>query len=167
MAILEQWRLRVQNGHQPYRRDCKTCVPTMGRDQQHRRVYAPEPYCASLDVTGPFKMGFDQELRIPKYILVAAYAIPVDQSTNVLAEQLVKFGARLSVDAPLCPDPMDPTQDVLRPDPPPPDADRLPADPEEEPPAALTGAEVKLCDVDYQRWQEHVAELSIVLKFEP
>ena len=52
-AELEAWRKHVQNGHVPYRRDCKQCVEGAGLGPFHRRVKYPRSFALSVDLFGP------------------------------------------------------------------------------------------------------------------
>ena len=83
-AKLEEWRLHLAAGHQPYRKDCATCVASAATGHAHRRVAHKTPCSLSLDIAGPFKKGgksvdggltyFEKDV---KYVLVASYRAPL------------------------------------------------------------------------------------------
>ena len=50
---VEKWRAHLQNGHVPYRRDCKQCVEGAGLGLLHRRVKYPRSFALSVDLFGP------------------------------------------------------------------------------------------------------------------
>lgn len=73
------WEEHFRMNHIPYRKDCIQCLEAMGRDRPRRRVQSPESYCMSLDLTGPFQEGQDQETNGCKYLMVAAVTIPIEE----------------------------------------------------------------------------------------
>ena len=79
---LASWRAHIQQGHQPFRRDCRVCMTTMGIDQRHRRHLGgssgtTQSYCMSVDVVGPFIEGYDLGLNeMGKYLLVSTVSVP-------------------------------------------------------------------------------------------
>ena len=77
---LEQWRIHVRNNHQPYHRNCKTCVESSGTGRRHVKIKTPSSYCLSLDVCGPFRQrGVDPDHADYRYALIGAYVIPMLQ----------------------------------------------------------------------------------------
>lgn len=94
-------------------------------------------------------------------MLLAAYTVPVNHHNEVIAENLRKYGCEITVDSPLFPKPEDPSQDALQDPPYDPQVDPVAAQGDDDEPA-LTEGEVKWCDLQNQKWQEHVAELSSV-----
>lgn len=66
-------------GHVPFRTDCAVCLEAAGRDR------APEPYCWSMDLAGPFEEGIDQICKNPKYFMVSVATIPVEDNTTLAA----------------------------------------------------------------------------------
>ena len=83
-AKLEEWRLHLAAGHQPYMKDCATCVASAATGHAHRRVAHKTPCSLSLDIAGPDKKGgksvdggltyFEKDV---KYVLVASYRAPL------------------------------------------------------------------------------------------
>ena len=74
---LEQWRVHVRNNHQPYHRNCKTCVESSGTGRRHVKIKTPSSYCLSLDVCGPFRQrGVDPDHADYRLALIGAYVIP-------------------------------------------------------------------------------------------
>ena len=74
---LEQWRVHVRNNHQPYHRNCKTCVESSGTGRRHVKIKTPSSYCLSLDVCGPFRQrGVDPDHADYRFALIGAYVIP-------------------------------------------------------------------------------------------
>ena len=74
---LQGWKAHYEQDRIPFRRDCITCLETMGKDRMRKRVSCPQAFCLSLDVAGPFKAGKDQILREPRYFMVGVVTIPV------------------------------------------------------------------------------------------
>ncbi|CAE7699215.1 TY5A, partial [Symbiodinium sp. CCMP2456] len=82
-AEVERWKAHLQNGHVPYRRDCRQCIEGAGVGVQHRRVRHPQSYALSADLFGPVpsaEHGRDETCvsgrRNLKYALVGAFRIP-------------------------------------------------------------------------------------------
>eukprot|EP00439_Symbiodinium_sp_Y106_P003270 s2292_g1.t1 len=82
-AELEAWRKHVQNGHVPYRRDCKQCVEGAGLGPFHRRVKYPRSFALSVDLFGPVPLkeaGRDESCvtgkNVLRYGLVGAFRVP-------------------------------------------------------------------------------------------
>ena len=80
---VDAWRLHIENGHAPFRRDCHHCILGSAINRQHRRVKHPTSYSLSVDLFGPLQTherGRDEESvsGIPhlKYGLVGAFRIP-------------------------------------------------------------------------------------------
>eukprot|EP00435_Cladocopium_sp_Y103_P055404 s1091_g18.t1 len=57
---LEQWKIHLQNDHQPYYRGCRTCLEACGQSRHHRKIDTHESYTLGIDLAGPFKKGVDQ-----------------------------------------------------------------------------------------------------------
>ena len=72
------WRRHVEQGHIPYRRDCRQCLQAKGIDNHHRRSPGDQSsYCMSIDLVGPFSQGRDLGTgRLVKYALVATIPVP-------------------------------------------------------------------------------------------
>ncbi|CAE7214926.1 GIP, partial [Symbiodinium sp. CCMP2456] len=82
-AEVERWKAHLQNGHVPYRRDCKQCVEGAGVGVQHRRVRHPQSYALSADLFGPLPVGEHgrDETCVSgrchlKYALIGAFRVP-------------------------------------------------------------------------------------------
>ena len=60
------WDQHVQNGHVPFRRDCRVCQQQSVKSRPHRKVKHPLAGTLSLDTAGPFPVA--------KNILIKAYA---------------------------------------------------------------------------------------------
>ena len=66
---IAEWQAHANANHTPYRKDCLTCLESLGKDRQRRSVAHPESFCLSLDLCGPFQEGHDQEHVKAKYML--------------------------------------------------------------------------------------------------
>ena len=76
---IRKWRRRIQDGHLPYSRHCKTCVETAATGRSHRRIIAPSCYTLSLDLCGPFRQrGETADAKGYRYALVGNYTMPVN-----------------------------------------------------------------------------------------
>ena len=80
---VEKWRTHLQNGHVPYRRDCKQCVEGAGLGTFHRRVKHPRSFALSVDLFGPVPVaesGRDESCvtgkNVLRYGLVGAFRVP-------------------------------------------------------------------------------------------
>ena len=74
---LKMWRTHVRNNHQPYNRNCRTCVSSSGVGKLHKRIKHPSAHCLSLDVAGPFRVrASDPDHNDYRYMLVGAYTYP-------------------------------------------------------------------------------------------
>ena len=74
---LRMWRSHVRNNHQPYNRNCKTCVSSSGIGKLHKRIKHPSAHCLSLDIAGPFRVkASDPDHSDYRYMLVGAYTYP-------------------------------------------------------------------------------------------
>eukprot|EP00439_Symbiodinium_sp_Y106_P014295 s7848_g2.t1 len=80
---LDAWRLHLENGHVPFRRDCQHCILGSAINMQHRRVKDPTSYTLSVDLFGPLQLherGRDEESVSGnphiKYGLVGAFRVP-------------------------------------------------------------------------------------------
>lgn len=138
-----------------------------GAQPSHKKIQAPEPFCLSLDITGPFKPGVDQVLKAPRYFLVGTYTVPVDASANALVEGIKDLGGTVTA--------ADDQLEHVFPNPSPSGLDEAPemnaqaevADPlaEDQPELGeipLTEAEVSKYDMLSQKWKEHIEALSSV-----
>ena len=92
---LQGWRAHYEQDHLPFRRDCITCLETMGKDRARKKVSCPQAFCLSLDVAGPFKAGKDQILREPRYFMLGVITIPVREHVP-LVESLKELGVVVS-----------------------------------------------------------------------
>ena len=80
-----EWQQHVQQGHIPYRRDCRLCVQEMGQDRPHRRRHpgGEAVYIMAVDIAGPFQEGWDYgRASAAKYALIAIVPVPVKQSSR-------------------------------------------------------------------------------------
>ena len=75
---LQDWKQHIAQQHSPYRRDCRTCLETMGVSEPHRRQKTGgSSYVLSADIIGPFAEGVDAGTgRKARYILIATVPIP-------------------------------------------------------------------------------------------
>ena len=90
---IKAWQSHVAHGHCPYRRDCSICVEARGRDRPHRHQVTTEGFCLSLDISGPFSAGVDQDSKKPqcKYFLTGVITIPTS-GENPLVQGLRELG---------------------------------------------------------------------------
>ena len=79
VQAMEAWRRHCEAGHVPARRDCATCLEGGGRDRARKAQAHSQAFCMSVDLTGPFVPGHDQEIKDCKYMMVATITIPVRQ----------------------------------------------------------------------------------------
>ena len=66
------WDQHVQNGHVPFRRDCRVCQQQSATSRPHRKVKHPLAGTLSLDTAGPYPVAPNGR-DIAKYILVGTY----------------------------------------------------------------------------------------------
>eukprot|EP00434_Breviolum_minutum_P009527 symbB.v1.2.008386.t2/scaffold525.1/size192214/11 len=88
---VQAWIEHHRAGHLPFRKDCPTCLLGAGQNRQHRRLACPSSYVLSLDIAGPFIPGVDQEIKGPRYGLVAVYSVPANGEGVPLPEGLVEL----------------------------------------------------------------------------
>ena len=76
---LEQWKQHIIQGHQPYRRDCRTCVINMAGAKPHRRRENPgsSAWTMSVDLVHLPTARDLATKRVVKYGLVATALVPV------------------------------------------------------------------------------------------
>ena len=84
-AALESWKTHYLHDHMPSRRDCQQCVRAQARGRPHRRVQHPEAFTLSVDLSGKFTPGINQEQKQCKYLLVGVYTFPVTRDGEPLA----------------------------------------------------------------------------------
>ena len=79
---LEQWKQHINQGHKPYRRDCRTCVLNMARAKPHRcrEGLGSSAWTMSVDLVHMPKTKDLATKRIVKYALVATALVPVMDS---------------------------------------------------------------------------------------
>ena len=82
-AEAARWKAHLQNGHVPYRRDCRFCIEGAGVGIQHRKIKYPQSYTLSADLFGPVpakEHGRDETCVSGrcnlKYALVGAFRVP-------------------------------------------------------------------------------------------
>lgn len=76
---LEQWKQHIAQGHQPFRRDCRTCVLNMAGAKPHRRRENPgtSAWTMSVDLVHlPVARDLATK-RVVKYGLIATALVPV------------------------------------------------------------------------------------------
>ena len=78
------WEQHCQNGHVPFRRDCRTCQEQSAKSKPHRKVMHPLAATLSLDTAGPYPIAKDGR-EMAKYILVGTYTwlLPQEQHPPV------------------------------------------------------------------------------------
>ena len=74
---LEAWYDHLLNEHMPFRRDCRECVLSAGRDRPRKSVDHPESFVMSLDIASPFRAGRGQDRGAPRYFLTSVLTVPV------------------------------------------------------------------------------------------
>ena len=84
-AALESWKTHYLHDHMPSRRDCQHCVRAQARARPHRRVQHPEAFTLSVDLSGKFTPGINQEQKQCKYLLVGVYTFPITKDGVPLA----------------------------------------------------------------------------------
>ena len=84
-AALESWKTHYLHDHMPSRRDCQQCVRAQARARPHRRVQHPEAFTLSVDLSGKFTPGINQEQKQCKYLLVGVYTFPITRDGVPLA----------------------------------------------------------------------------------
>ena len=83
------WEQRCQNGHVPFRRDCRICQEQSAKSRPHRKVTHPLAATLSLDTAGPYPVAKDGK-DLMKYILVGTYTwlLPQEQHPPVPDDEL-------------------------------------------------------------------------------
>ena len=82
---LQQWRQHINQGHKPFRRDCKTCVLNMASGKPHRRRdgSSSSAWTMAIDLVHMPKSKDMATKRIVRYALVATALVPVwDEKTE-------------------------------------------------------------------------------------
>ena len=81
------WDQHCQNGHVPFRRDCRVCQEQSAKSKPHRKVKHPLAATLSLDTAGPYPVAQDGR-DVAKFIMVGTYTwlLPADYE---LPEELV------------------------------------------------------------------------------
>ena len=59
------WEQHCQNGHVPFRRDCRTCQEQSAKSKPHRKVMHPLAATLSLDTAGPYTPSPKMEGKWP------------------------------------------------------------------------------------------------------
>ena len=83
----DQWEAHLKNDHQPFRKECRTCLETAGRQRMHKRVTHPHAYTLSFDFGGPFEVGRDQGGNYggkARYMVVGVYTLPITPEGDAL-----------------------------------------------------------------------------------
>ena len=83
------WEQHCQNGHVPFRRDCRICQEQSAKSRPHRKVTHPLAATLSLDTAGPYPVAKDGK-DLMKYILVGTYTwlLPQEQHPPVPDDEL-------------------------------------------------------------------------------
>ena len=83
------WEQHCQNGHAPFRRDCRARQEQSAKSRPHRRVTHPLAATLSLDTAGPYPVAQDGK-DMAKYILVGTYTwlLPQEQHPPVPDDEL-------------------------------------------------------------------------------
>ena len=92
---LRDWRQHCQQGHVPYRRDCRLCVQEMGADVPHRRLKhgGHAVYNLSVDIAGPFHNGWDYGTKTEaRYALIATAPVPLSDLKPEASEDPLQPG---------------------------------------------------------------------------
>ena len=76
---IDQWKRHIEQGHYPYRRDCKTCVINMASGKPHRRRegLGSSAWTMAVDLVHMPKSKDLATKRIVRYALVATALVPV------------------------------------------------------------------------------------------
>ena len=93
LTLKEQKEIMEMEGTFPcrsstIRKDCEVCLRAAGADRHRKRLQCPTSFCLSMDIMGPFVQGKDQELKGPRYGLVATYTVPIDKHGAPLPQGL-------------------------------------------------------------------------------
>ena len=156
------WQEHFKANHVPHRRDCLTCMESMGRDRHRKKIQNPQNHTMSVDIAGPFEPGVDQEISGARYLLLATVTIPMKEG-KPLPEGLIALGGQLQQRRDL-----PPLEDEEQKE------DKREEDKQEESPVPgeldeamevveedqqpLTEVEVKEMDKANQRWKEFLGE---------
>ena len=79
---IEQWKQHIAQGHQPYRRDCRTCILNMAASKPHRRRdhAGTSAWTMAIDLVNLPQARDLASNRMVKYGLVATALVPVFHS---------------------------------------------------------------------------------------
>ena len=79
---LDQWKQHINQGHQPYRRDCRTCILNMAGSKPHRRREhaGSSAWTMSVDLVNLPKARDLATKKVVRYGLVATALVPVFDS---------------------------------------------------------------------------------------
>ena len=80
---LDGWKTHIEQGHQPYRRDCRTCVTTMASSKPHRRRdhAGTSAWTVAVDLVNLPKAKDLATGKVVRYGLVATALVPVFNET--------------------------------------------------------------------------------------
>ena len=152
-AEVASWEEHFRMNHTPYRRDCLQCLEALGKDRPRKRIVSPESYCMSLDLTGPFQEGKDQEIKKCKYLMVAAVTIPMEEGIP-LPKGLQEMGYKKKIQSQEEPGQQrgdeDGDEELGK------EVERLEEETEDQ--EELTQVEVKEVETANQRWKEFIKE---------
>ena len=82
---IDQWKQHINQGHQPYRRDCRTCILNMAASKPHRRREhaGTSAWSMSIDLVNLPRARDLACNRMVRYALVATALVPVfDEKEN-------------------------------------------------------------------------------------
>ena len=82
---IDQWKQHINQGHQPYRRDCRTCILNMAASKPHRRREhaGTSAWSMSIDLVNLPRARDLACNRTVRYALVATALVPVfDEKEN-------------------------------------------------------------------------------------
>ena len=149
-----EWKEHFCADHLPFRKDCEVCLRAAGADRYRKRLQCPTSFCLSLDIMGPFVQGKDQELKGPRYGLVATYTVPIDKHGAPLPQGLAGLHLPHQQGRDVDDDFMHEDPEVL-----PQDAvlEQLP-EVDEEPQQELTEAEIKQQEVRERRRRDFLQD---------
>ena len=76
---IDQWKQHINQGHQPYRRDCRTCILNMAASKPHRRREhaGTSAWSMSIDLVNLPRARDLACNRMVRYALVATALVPV------------------------------------------------------------------------------------------
>ena len=97
---IDQWKQHINQGHQPYRRDCRTCVLNMAASKPHRRREhaGTSAWTMAIDLVNLPRARDLACNRLVRYALVATALVPVFDDPPVDRTGCVEQGHSTPVD---------------------------------------------------------------------